>query len=82
MGEIVWDTGATKTADGTPVQYELGTLFVPENRAVANSRLIEQHPKILPRLIAFLKTGDTRDFPTSVSMPDPTFQKPSFPPVQ
>ncbi|NOK17128.1 alpha/beta fold hydrolase [Corallococcus carmarthensis] len=39
-GEIVWESGSTKTAEGAPVQYELGTLFVPENRAVANSRLI------------------------------------------
>lgn len=39
-GEALMETGASETHEGVPVPYELGTLFVPENRAAPDSRLI------------------------------------------
>lgn len=39
-GEIVIDAGLRTTADGKRIRYEIGTLFVPENRLVAGSRVI------------------------------------------
>lgn len=39
-GEIVIETRSTRLPTGETVQYEIGTLFVPENRAVIQSRLI------------------------------------------
>jgi pimeloyl-ACP methyl ester carboxylesterase len=39
-GDTVMETGASETHEGVPVAYELGTLFVPENRAVPESRPI------------------------------------------
>ncbi|RKH20645.1 alpha/beta fold hydrolase [Corallococcus sp. CA047B] len=77
-----WDTS-------TPIDNTLGMLpYFPNGRALLVHRgvhhtrapVFEQHPEILPRVIAFLKTGDTRDFPVNVSLPVPTFQKPSFTP--
>jgi pimeloyl-ACP methyl ester carboxylesterase len=39
-GDIVVQTGVLKAADGTSVPYEVGTLYVPENRQSPTSRLI------------------------------------------
>ncbi|MGX5729615.1 alpha/beta fold hydrolase [Pseudoxanthomonas beigongshangi] len=39
-GEIVVTTGTVQAGDGAPVAYEIGTLYVPENRQVSGSRLI------------------------------------------
>jgi pimeloyl-ACP methyl ester carboxylesterase len=39
-GEIQIDSTSTVMITGVPVEYELGTLFVPENRAAAKSRII------------------------------------------
>jgi pimeloyl-ACP methyl ester carboxylesterase len=39
-GDIQIDAASTAVVNGVPVQYELGTLFVPENRASAKSRII------------------------------------------
>ncbi|PTL81428.1 alpha/beta fold hydrolase [Vitiosangium sp. GDMCC 1.1324] len=39
-GDVVMESGAGKTPEGETVPYELGTLFVPENRAAPHSRLI------------------------------------------
>jgi pimeloyl-ACP methyl ester carboxylesterase len=39
-GDIVVQTGTVKADDGTPVSYEVGTLYVPENRRSPTSRLI------------------------------------------
>jgi pimeloyl-ACP methyl ester carboxylesterase len=39
-GDIVMEAGSGTTPEGQAVPYELGTLFVPENRDVPNSRLI------------------------------------------
>lgn len=39
-GDVVIETRSVKTAEGETVQFELGTVFVPENRAVPNSRII------------------------------------------
>jgi pimeloyl-ACP methyl ester carboxylesterase len=39
-GGIVIEDGAVTTANGVRVVYEIGTLFVPENRTVAGSRTI------------------------------------------
>ncbi|MGH6613745.1 alpha/beta hydrolase [Sphingomonas sp.] len=39
-GDIVVEQGTARTADGKTIPYEIGTLFVPENRVVPNSRLI------------------------------------------
>ncbi|RKI48674.1 alpha/beta fold hydrolase [Corallococcus sp. AB004] len=78
-----WDTS-------TPIDNTLGLLpYFPNGRALLVHRgvhhtrapVFEQHPEILPKVIAFLKTGDTRDLPVNVSLPVPTFQKPPFPPV-
>lgn len=39
-GEVVIGASFVTTPDGSRVSYEAGTLFVPENRLVANSRII------------------------------------------
>lgn len=39
-GEVQIDPPKTATIDGVSIQYELGTLFVPENRDAAASRII------------------------------------------
>src|SRR5688572_29459518 len=39
-GDIVMETRSAKMTSGETVQYEIGTLFVPENRAATHSRLI------------------------------------------
>ncbi|MEO8019295.1 MAG: alpha/beta hydrolase [Pseudomonadota bacterium] len=39
-GDIVLDPKSVVMIEGIPVEYELGTLFVPENRAAATSRII------------------------------------------
>ncbi len=39
-GAIVVESGHVKTADGASVAYEIGTLYVPENRGKPDSRLI------------------------------------------
>lgn len=39
-GDIVIETGAATTLNGVRIDYEIGTLFVPENRAAAGSRII------------------------------------------
>lgn len=39
-GEIVTEAGVVTTADGARVGYEIGTLYAPENRRVAGSRVI------------------------------------------
>lgn len=39
-GEVVLETGSTTAADGRVVRFELGTLYVPENRAAPGSRII------------------------------------------
>lgn len=39
-GEIVVTRGTVQATDGAPVAYEIGTLYVPENRQVPGSRLI------------------------------------------
>ncbi|MDC0708726.1 alpha/beta fold hydrolase [Stigmatella sp. ncwal1] len=39
-GDIVMETGSGETPEGKPVPYEIGTVFVPENRAAPHSRLI------------------------------------------
>lgn len=39
-GDIVLQTGVVKAEDGTSVPYEVGTLYVPENRQSPTSRLI------------------------------------------
>jgi len=39
-GDIVVQAGVVKAADGTSVPYEVGTLYVPENRQSPTSRLI------------------------------------------
>lgn len=38
--DVVIETGSGKTPEGETVQFEIGTLFVPENRAAPRSRLI------------------------------------------
>ncbi len=39
-GETVIETGVTTAIDGSTMRYEIGTLYVPENRAKPDSRLI------------------------------------------
>jgi len=39
-GDIVVQTGVVKAADGSSVPYEIGTLYVPENRQSPTSRII------------------------------------------
>ena len=39
-GEVVMETAWVNTAGGETVRFETGTLYVPENRAVPNSRVI------------------------------------------
>lgn len=39
-GEIVAEQGQVVADDGRTVRFEIGTLYVPENRAVAGSRII------------------------------------------
>lgn len=39
-GTIVVEAGTVVDADGHPIAYEIGTLYVPENRQAAGSRLI------------------------------------------
>lgn len=39
-GDIVVTAGTVRAADGTTVPYEIGTLYVPENRRAPGSRLI------------------------------------------
>ncbi|MFP2907805.1 alpha/beta hydrolase [Pyxidicoccus sp. 3LFB2] len=39
-GDVVMETGTATTDTGESVPYELGTLYVPENRTVPGSRLI------------------------------------------
>ena len=39
-GEVVLEQGAVTAADGRVVRFELGTLYVSENRAAPNSRVI------------------------------------------
>lgn len=39
-GNIVTEAGSVTAADGARVAYEIGTLFAPENRKVAGSRVI------------------------------------------
>jgi pimeloyl-ACP methyl ester carboxylesterase len=39
-GDVVIEAGAVTAANGVRVAYEIGTLFVPENRTVAGSRTI------------------------------------------
>lgn len=39
-GEVVIESGMLTTAEGRMVPFEIGTLFVPENRAVIGSRII------------------------------------------
>jgi pimeloyl-ACP methyl ester carboxylesterase len=39
-GDVVMEARTAKTPEGETVHYELGTLFVPENRAAPHSRLI------------------------------------------
>lgn len=39
-GDIVLKSGEATASDGTVIAYELGTLYVPENRAAKESRLI------------------------------------------
>ncbi|TQF17250.1 alpha/beta hydrolase [Myxococcus llanfairpwllgwyngyllgogerychwyrndrobwllllantysiliogogogochensis] len=39
-GEVVMETASAKTAGGETVRFEIGTLYVPENRAVPGSRVI------------------------------------------
>lgn len=39
-GDIVLQAGVVKAADGSSVPYEIGTLYVPENRQSPSSRLI------------------------------------------
>lgn len=39
-GDIVVQAGVAKAADGTSVPYDVGTLYVPENRQSPTSRLI------------------------------------------
>ncbi|ADO73152.1 conserved uncharacterized protein [Stigmatella aurantiaca DW4/3-1] len=39
-GDIVLETGSAETSEGQRVPYELGTVFVPENRTAPHSRLI------------------------------------------
>ena len=39
-GDLVVETRSLQGADGETIQYELGTLMVPENRAVPQSRII------------------------------------------
>ncbi|MFP2956759.1 hypothetical protein ACLEPN_02730 [Myxococcus sp. 1LA] len=40
VGDVVLETGTTKTPDGEPLRYELGTFYVPENRSAPGSRVI------------------------------------------
>ncbi|WP_242112877.1 alpha/beta fold hydrolase [Luteimonas aquatica] len=39
-GQVVLEHGTLKDEQGAPVPYEIGTLYVPENRRQADSRLI------------------------------------------
>src|SRR5579859_5241536 len=39
-GDVVIESRSLQSAEGESVQFELGTLFVPENRAIAGSRII------------------------------------------
>jgi len=39
-GDIVTEAGVVTTANGARVAYEIGTLYAPENRRVADSRVI------------------------------------------
>ncbi|SEU13795.1 alpha/beta hydrolase [Stigmatella erecta] len=39
-GDVILEVGTTKTPDGEPLRYELGTLYVPENRSAPGSRVI------------------------------------------
>lgn len=39
-GEVALTPGETTTADGRTIRFELGVIYVPENRAVAGSRVI------------------------------------------
>lgn len=39
-GDIALTSGIVHAADGTPVPYEIGTLYVPEHRGAPDSRLI------------------------------------------
>lgn len=39
-GDVVIETGVVHAADGSTVPYEIGTLYVPENRQSPTSRLI------------------------------------------
>jgi pimeloyl-ACP methyl ester carboxylesterase len=39
-GDIVTEAGSVTAADGARVAYEIGTLYAPENRLVASSRVI------------------------------------------
>ncbi|MCI3182317.1 hypothetical protein C5708_18915 [Caulobacter sp. CCUG 60055] len=39
-GDVIMETRSVTAADGEVVPFELGTLFVPENRAVPGSRII------------------------------------------
>src|SRR5690242_12827954 len=39
-GTVSIEARSVKTADGATIPYEIGTLYVPENRAAASSRVI------------------------------------------
>ncbi|RKH63259.1 alpha/beta hydrolase [Corallococcus llansteffanensis] len=75
-----WDTS-------TPIENTLGMLpYFPNGRALLVHRgahhtrapVFEQQPEVLKQVLAFLKTGDTRGLALHVSLPVPTFRRPSF----
>ncbi|QSQ27975.1 alpha/beta fold hydrolase [Pyxidicoccus parkwayensis] len=76
-----WDTS-------TPIENTLNILpYFPNGRAILVHRgthglrpdLREQHPEVWAQTIEFLRTGDTRNLPVSVTLRAPVFQRPSFP---
>lgn len=61
-GDIVSETGVATALDGTPMPYEIGTLYVPENRDKPGSRLIgvgfarvkATHPTSAPPIVVLV----------------------------
>ena len=77
-----WDTSTPieNTLSVAPYFLKGRVLIVEHGKHSALKRIVEHAPEIVTALMEFVRTGNTANLPTRMTLPVPKFEVPKFPP--
>ncbi len=77
-----WDTSTPieNTLSVAPYFLKGRVLIVEHGKHSALKRIVEDAPEIVTALMEFVRTGNTANLPTRMTLPVPKFEVPKFPP--